>query len=327
MRHYTSFCRRSPAGLGGAVNAFRTRWLIERFCDVRGIAVAEFSIRFDWAPFNALDQLALLARQDYNLGGVGDWFGEFRGGLYGFFARLYGTQRHYSEIHAWLPCIRTPTDTEYHLASILFQMDSALECLTFALNALGWIVMPTGFHDVTDAKALKKISPFDILGNSSKFSCTPPLTGYAHVFPTVQKAWQKESQLIGRVFELHDVSKHRRTIYEGGQARMDPPNGFFESLGLSGDPLQRAPFWPMAEILLMNDPKLPAICNTHAPSRKSELLEELVPAFVTLIKETGLSAINDAQANIPLNERQFAQLNPPCSGSSEAKSQTEPRGT
>jgi len=66
-------------------------------------------------------------------------------------------QQHYFEVHAWLPRVRIPTDIEYHLASILFQMDSALECLTFALNAFGWIVMPLGFRDVTDAKALKRI--------------------------------------------------------------------------------------------------------------------------------------------------------------------------
>jgi hypothetical protein len=55
----------------------------------------DFSVQFDLSPFEALDQLALLARQDYNLGGAGDWFGEFRGGLYGFYARMYGVQRHY----------------------------------------------------------------------------------------------------------------------------------------------------------------------------------------------------------------------------------------
>ena len=104
--------------------------------------MTDFSLQFDSAPFEALDQLALLARQDYNLGGAGDWFGEFRGGLYGFYGRLHGVQIHYSEVHAWLPRARIPTDTEYQLTTILFQMDSALECLTFALNALGWAAQP-----------------------------------------------------------------------------------------------------------------------------------------------------------------------------------------
>ena len=65
----------------------------------------EFSVQFDLAPFEELDQLALLARQDYNLGVAGTWFGEFRGGLYGFYARLYGVQQHYFAVHAWLPLV------------------------------------------------------------------------------------------------------------------------------------------------------------------------------------------------------------------------------
>jgi hypothetical protein len=46
--------------------------------------MSDFAVHFDSKPFESLDQLALLACQDYNLGGTGDWFGEFRGGLYGF---------------------------------------------------------------------------------------------------------------------------------------------------------------------------------------------------------------------------------------------------
>ena len=186
----------------------------------------EFAIQFDPAPFEALDQLALLARQDYNLGGTGDWFGEFRGGLYGFYARLNGVQRHYFELHAWLP--RVP-EAEYHLASIFFQMDSALECLTYALNAIGWVVRPVDFRDVTDGKELTRITPRDILGDATKTPPRPPLAGYQVVFPTLQGVWQNAAQLISRVRELHDVSKHRRTIFVGGKCRSDPPFGFYEA--------------------------------------------------------------------------------------------------
>ncbi|MBE3123656.1 MAG: hypothetical protein IMZ65_02505 [Planctomycetes bacterium] len=261
----------------------------------------EFSAQFDPAPFEALDQLALLASQDYNLGGAGDWFDEFRGGLDGFHARLYGVQRHYFEVHAWLPRVRISTDTEYHLASILFQMDSALECLTFALNSLGWVVMPAGFRDVTDAKALKRISPLDILGDAT----SPPLAGYQQVFPTMQAAWQNEAQLIAQVRDLHDVSKHRRTIFVGGQARSDPPNGFFEALGLPQDARRCVPLWPMAEIILNADPKLPAVHRTPRPVRHGELLEDLVPSFAALIETTGTVALGDAQASVPLKEKRL----------------------
>lgn len=265
----------------------------------------DFSVQFDLSPFEALDQLALLARQDYNLGGAGDWFGEFRGGLYGFYARLYGVQRHYYEVHAWLPHVRIPADTEYHLSSILFQMDSALECLTFALNAFGWIVMPAGFRDVTDAKALKRISPLDILGDATKTPPITPLAGFQAIFPTIQGTWNNEAQLIAQIRELHDVSKHRRTIFVGGRARLDPPDGFFEALGLPEEASRRAPLWPMAEIILKDDPKLPAIHRTPRAVRQGELLEDLVPSFATLIKTTGVATLADAQAKVPLKEKQF----------------------
>ena len=260
----------------------------------------EFSVQFDPAPFEKLDRLALLARQDYNLGGAGAWFGEFRRGLYGFYARLYGVQRQFFEVHAWLPRVRIPTDTEYHLASILFQMDSAFECLTFALNSLGWIVMPAEFRDVRDAKALRQISPRDIVGNAQL-----PLAGYQSVFPTVQKVWQNEAQLIAQIRDLHDVSKHRRTIFVGGQARLDPPDGFFETLGLSENADCRAPLRPMAEIILQDDPKLPAVHRTPKAVRQGELIEELVPSFAALIKTTGTAALGDAQANVPLKEKRL----------------------
>lgn len=265
----------------------------------------EFSVQFDLAPFEALDQLALLARQDYNLGGAGDWFGEFRGGLYGFYARLYGVQLHYSEVHAWLPRARITAETEYHLASILFQMDSALECLIFALNSLGWVVMPAGFRDVTDTKALKRISPLDILGDATKTPPIAPLAGYQTVFPAIQGAWQNEAQLITQVRDLHDVSKHRRTIYVGGQARLDPPDGFFEALKLPENVGSRTLFLPMAEIILKEYPKLPLVQRTPKAVRQGELLENLVPTFATLIKITGMAALSDAQANVPLKEKRF----------------------
>jgi len=265
----------------------------------------EFSLTVDTAPFEELDQLALLARQYYNLGGDGDWFGEFRGGLYGFYARLYGVRSHYVEVHAWRPHIRIPTDTEYHLTSILFQMDSALECLIFALNALGWAAVPSGFRNVAEAKALRSISPVDILGEPTGAHTREPQPGYAKVFPRLQALWQSQTALITQIRDLHDVSKHRQTIFVGGKARSDPPEGFYEVLGIPNDPGRRAVFWPMAEIILKHDPKAPAIDRTPKQVEQGELLEDLVPSFASLMNASGKAVLEDARANVPLNERQF----------------------
>ena len=49
-----------------------------------------FALNFDQSGGTLLDDFALLATQDYNLGKKNDWFGHFRGGLYGHYSRLTG---------------------------------------------------------------------------------------------------------------------------------------------------------------------------------------------------------------------------------------------
>jgi len=271
----------------------------------------DFAVHFDSEHFESFDRLALLVRQDYNLGGTGDWFGEFRNGLYGFYARLYGVQHHYSEVHAWLPRVRIPTETEYHLASTLFQMDSALECLTFAVNALGWAAMPSGFRDVTDEGALRRISPLDILGDSTRPTPDRPQPGYASIFPSFQVLWQSQVRLIGQIRDLHDVSKHRRSIFVGGKRRLDSPDGFYESLGIPEessnreDSILRTLLSPEAEIILESDPRSPSVHRVARPVGQRDLLEHLVPSFAEFINSSGAAGLADAQTNIPLKERQF----------------------
>jgi hypothetical protein len=266
--------------------------------------MSDFSIEFDVSALDKLDELALLAHQDYNLGGAGDWFGEFRGGLYGCQARLYGVERHYSDVHAWQPRVRLRTDIEYQLAAILFHLDSVLECFTFAINALGWAVMPSGFRDITDAKWLKRICPRDLLADPAKTPALSP-NGYAHVFPTVQRIWQNQVQLINRIRDLHDISKHRTTVFVGGRCRLDPPAGFYEAAGISEEHKLATLLSPMAEIILKHDPKLPAIHRTPKTVQPGELLEDLVPSFAAFIKTSSEAALADAQAHVPLTEKQF----------------------
>lgn len=257
-----------------------------------------FTVKFETSPFDALDQLALLAVQNYNIGAEGKWFNEFRGGLYGFYSRLYGVDLHYADLHAWRPRLRLPVDVEYHLTSVFFHMDSAVECLTFALNALGWAVAPNEFRDITNPKQLRAVGPSDVCGDASQ-------PGFATVFPRVQALWQSHTFVLTRTRDLHDVSKHRSAIFVGSRARSDPPDGFFESLGVSSDPTRRALLLPMAEIILKADPKKPALHQGSVPVEDQEFLEELVPAFADLVNRSGHAALDDARANIPLKESQF----------------------
>jgi hypothetical protein len=88
---------------------------------------------------------------------------------------------------------------------------------------------------------------------------------------------------------------------------LDPPDGFYEALELAEDDPRSARFSPMAEILLKDDPKLPAIHRTLKAARQDELLEDLVPSFAILIKATGMAALGDAQTNVPLKEKHFRE--------------------
>src|SRR5258706_15623735 len=117
---------------------------------------------WDW------DHFGLNACQDENYGNAGNWFFSFRGGLNGFHARMAGAEDHYALMHAWLPQVRSTKETEYHLASFFFHVDSAIECLVFALNALGWSIKANGFRDMKDASSLKRIGPLDLLGDTKK---------------------------------------------------------------------------------------------------------------------------------------------------------------
>jgi hypothetical protein len=271
----------------------------------RAMSDDQFQLSFDLTDFHVLDNFALLARQDFNLGNAGDWFGAFRGGLYGSYARLLGVVRHYGEVHAWLPRPRYPDEVEYHLTSILFNMDSTLECLCFALNALGYAHAPSDFHAVDDPAQLKRIAPLNVFGDPLRSPPLEPVPGYAAIFPRLQQVWLARRELISRIVDLHDVSKHRQTIYVGGMSRLDPPLGFFESLNLPDDPSVRAMFWPMAEIILEEDPKSPRALRTPQPASEHVHLEMIAPQFAELVSETGSAALSDARERIRLNVTSF----------------------
>lgn len=267
--------------------------------------MSDFTINFDLEKFKQLDEFALLVDQEYNLGNRGDWLMNFRGGLYGFYSRLHGIKAHYEIAHTWLPTLRSPTETEYHLSSILFNMDSAVECLTYALNALGYAVAINSFRDVSDARELKKINPKDIIGDNSASPPRPSLDGYAKFFPKLASLWQSKSTMLNRIFELHDVSKHRQTISVGGRLRSDPPPGFYESLGILNNSILRILFAPSAEIILQNDPKTPWAKKIPEPAEGQVLLEEMAAEFVVFIHDTGDIAIDEAKANIVIPVQSF----------------------
>lgn len=267
----------------------------------------DFLLEFSLNSYHQLDEYALLSCQDYNYGNESDWFGSFRGGLYGSYARVHGVCSHYHAVHAWMHRPHLPSETEYHLASLFFNMDSLIECITYALNAFGFCASgEKGFRDVTCAKSLRKISPCDILGRQNANPPQSHLAEYDSYFPEVRKYWESKSALINMIFEQHDVSKHRETIFVGGKCRADSPVGFYESIGIeASNSSQTVLFWPMEEIIIKRNPKMPRKDRTQQPVESRILLEELVPEFKIFVEETGRHAVADAMNNIKLKVTEF----------------------
>jgi hypothetical protein len=174
-------------------------------------------------------------------------------------------------------------------------MDSTIECLTFAFNAIGYGISPKDFHDITNNDMLKRISPKDIIGYENKNRKNVPPCGYQIFFPQLHKLWQSHKNLINTIMEQHDVSKHRETIYVGGRCRLDAPENFFESLGIPNDPSIRSQYWPLAEIILKNNPKIPNIDRQTQEVKDFRYLENLIIDFEEFIKQTGICALSDIQ--------------------------------
>jgi hypothetical protein len=245
-----------------------------------------------------LDDFALTACQASNLGNVGNWFLNFRGGYFGLMSRIQGLGRHSGSLHTW----KMGTSFQMHehdIAVMLFCMDSAIECFVFMANALGNAVEASAFRDIKSEKDLRRISPADIIGSKT----SKPLPGYRKFFPEMQEYWLSKAELLRLIFENHDVTKHRQQVSLNATSRLDPPPGFFKSLGLPDDPLIRAlhgPAPPMAEVRLPRNPKLP---NDEKPNSSDAwtTLEAMEKEFHEFFSKTFCLTVGDAKRTIHLN--------------------------
>lgn len=257
-----------------------------------------FNLNFKIEAVAKIDDLALLAVQTYNLGDHGRWFLCFRQGCKGFHVRLYAVETHYAQLHAWQLRCRWHLEPEYHLASIVFGLDSALECLLYAMNAVGYGAKPAEFVDITSDKWLRSIAPWLILGSSSR----APHPAFEKYYPSVVAVWRQHRNVIEEIQRQHDVSKHRTSTYRGGRSRNDPPKGFYAALGLSDDDPRRFDFAPMAEIILDPDPRRPALAPRPAVKYEDlQTLEGLCCDFAALIERACQAWLKDARQMLVLN--------------------------
>lgn len=147
-----------------------------------------------------------------------DWILTVRNGLRGVIARIMTVDREYQLLHVYLstdfPIDHNPNEwvevCDSHASVIFFGMDSAMECVTFTLNAFGWLLSPNDFRDIGDAKSLRQISPSDVMGGK--------VSGYRIHFPRTVSFWENNRGLLEAIVEYHDVSKHRSGIVTGGSS-------------------------------------------------------------------------------------------------------------
>lgn len=242
-----------------------------------------------------IDKFGLLACQNYNLGNDGNWFFSFRSGLSGSRSRMLSLEEHRALVYEWHPSAMLHGH-ERHIAIMLFCMDSAFECLVFALNALGQARDTSGFRDVTDDIALRKIAPRDVIGAATTGQ---PLAGWLNLFPTFQRHCASNSKLLSLIVENHDVTKHRQSGFEGGKVRSDPPPGFFERLGIPEGHPTRHLIAPMQEVLLPLEPKLPMDARSPKLADLTRL-ELVIPQFRQFVNDAICLANADAHSTFKL---------------------------
>jgi hypothetical protein len=172
---------------------------------------------------NALWDLGGIVVMDPTVGDHDNWLLIYRDGLRGMLARIMGVARDFADLNRFQfePVQRDGIEVnpnqwgvecESRAGAILFGMDSSLECFVFTLNALGFARARDQFCDITDARSLRQIGPANILGGTRD----NPRTGYDRYFPRVKALWEQSSDLLARIFEYHDVSKHRCAVATGG---------------------------------------------------------------------------------------------------------------
>ncbi|MCK4629721.1 MAG: hypothetical protein KAT56_12010 [Sedimentisphaerales bacterium] len=137
------------------------------------------------------------------------------------------------------------------------------------------------------------------------------MSGFTKYFPCVQKLWTGNRDLLNIIFENHDTSKHRGTVYSSGQYRNDPPAGFFQALGIT-DKSNFILYTPMAEIFLSANPKTPSRDRQPIPVEDHILLEEIAFRFCYFINKTVVLATNDALANIKPPVKKLNETSDQC---------------
>ncbi len=105
---------------------------------------------------------------------------------------------------------------ESYAGTLFFAMDSSLECFAHAVNALGYLLRPAEFLDITADERLRWITPAKLF--------EPPANGNAahsayaaclKCFPRICGHWTANRPFLAKIIEYHDATKHRHSVVIG----------------------------------------------------------------------------------------------------------------
>jgi hypothetical protein len=105
---------------------------------------------------------------------------------------------------------------ESYAGVLFFAMDSSLECFAYALNALGYLLRPGDFIEITTDEKLKRITPANLLDPPTKANAThSAYVPCRELFPRVSEHWLANRSLLAQIIEYHDATKHRHSVVVG----------------------------------------------------------------------------------------------------------------
>ena len=158
-----------------------------------------------------------------------NWILTYRYAIRALMARIVTVDRDYGNLNE-LACGMAPASEmktskarndwnvvwESYAGVLFFAMDSSLECFTHALNALGYLLSPGEFVDITTDEKLKRITPANLLdpptkGNAARSAYVPCLKW----FPRICAHWLANRELLAQIIEYHDATKHRHSAVVG----------------------------------------------------------------------------------------------------------------
>ncbi len=213
-----------------------------------------------------------------------NWILTYRYAIRAMMARIVTVDRDYRKLNE-LGCGMAPDEEmttskarnewnvvwESYAGVLFFAMDSSLECFTYALNALGYLLSPGDFIDITADEKLKRITPANLLDPPTKGNATYSAYGPClKLFPRICAHWLANRDLLAQIIEYHDATKHRHSAVVGQ--------------GLGCHLLKPAPKQAMGNIVF-NESTAAGQTKGFVPHNEEDSLQSITTGYQTFMVE------------------------------------------